>query len=247
MVQLGGPTVGAGYDQLNSLYLVGSPTLANATLQVVPAFTTPVVLGQQFNILNNSSASTLSGIFSGLPQGSTITLGNYKFTISYLGGTGNDVVLTLASTPGAVVASSVTSGDGSHGIDPNGCNNLSLVVSNTTGTAMTGVTATLSTTTESVLITQPYATYSNIAASGTATNLMPFQISTLPSFVCGTPITLQLSVNSSIGLSTVSYVLGSGELAAPSRYDVTGNVAIPDIGSVDSTNMVSAFTSLPIG
>jgi autotransporter-associated beta strand protein len=243
-VELTGPNPGAGgYDQLN---VMGTNTLANATLTVVPAFTTPVAVGQQFIIINNDLSDANIGTFNGLPQGSTITLGNYKFSISYVGGSGNDVVLTLTSTPGAVVASTVTSGDGSHGIDPNGCNNLSLVVSNTTGTAMTGVIATLSTTTEGVVITQPYVTYPNIAASGTATNLTPFQISVLPSFICATPITLQLSINSSIGLSTVSYVLVSGEAAAPSEYDITGNVVIPDVGSVDSTNTVSGFTSLPL-
>ena len=57
------------------------------------------------------------------------------------------------------------------------------------GAPMTGVVATLSTTTEGVVITQPYTTYPNIPASGNGTNFTPFQISVLPSFVCGTPIT----------------------------------------------------------
>ena len=244
-VELTGPNPGVGgYDQLN---VAGTVSLANATLTVVPAFTTPVALGQQFVIINNDLADAITGTFSGLPQGSTITVSNYKFTISYVGGDGNDVVLTLTSIPGGVAGSTVTSGNGSHGIDPNDCNNLSLVITNTTGTPMTGINATLSTTTEGVLITQPYSPYPNVAANGQATNTTPFQISTLSDFVCGTAINLQLSVDSSLGSFTMNFVLQSGEPAgAPSRYDVTGNVAIPDIGTVDSTNVVSGFTDTPL-
>ncbi len=244
LVQLTGPIPGTGYDQLN---VRGTNTLANATLTVLPAFTTPVAVGQQFVILNNDSIDPITGTFNGLPEGSTFTVGNYKFAISSVGGTGNDVVLTLKSIPGAAVSSSVTAGDGSHAIDPNGCNNFSLVISNTTGNALTGVSATLSTTTEGVVITQPYASYPNIPANGLGTNLMPFQISALPGFICGTPINLQLSVNSSLGSFTMNYVLQTGETAAvPSRYDVTGNVAIPDVGTVDSTNAVSGFIATPL-
>jgi len=238
-VQLTGPTPGSGYDQLN---VTGTNALNGATLNVIPAFTTPVALGQQFIILNNNGGQPITGTFNGLAEGASITAANYKFTISYVGGTGNDVVLTLTSIPGAVTGSTVTSGDGSHGIDPNGCNNLALAITNTSGSAMTGINATLSTTTPGVLITQPYAPYPNIPAGGKGTNLAPFQISTLPSFVCGTPISLQLSVNSGLGSFTMSSTVASGEPATvPNRYDVTGNVGIPDIGAVDSTNAVSGL------
>jgi subtilisin-like proprotein convertase family protein len=54
-------------------------------------------------------------------------------------------------------------------------------------------------------------------------------------------------VDSSLGSFTMSFVLPTGEPAvAPSRYDVTGNVGIPDTGAVDSTNVVSAFTATPL-
>jgi autotransporter-associated beta strand protein len=241
IAELNGPTAGSGYDQLNSLILVGSNILANASLQVIPGFTTPVALGQKFTILNNSTPNLFSGTFNGLAEGATITSGDYKFTISYVGGTGNDAVLTLTSIPGAVAGSVVTAGNGTHAIDPNDCNNLALAITNTSASAMTGVNATLSTTTPGVIITQPYSPYPNIPASGKGTNLAPFQISTLPGFVCGTTINLQLSVNSSLGSFTMSSVLASGEVAAPNRYDVTGNVAIPDIGTVESTNVVAGF------
>jgi len=244
-VELTGPNPGiGGYDQLN---VRGTNNLANASLTVIPAFTTPVALGQQFVIINNDLADPITGTFNGLPQGSTITAGNYKFMISYIGGTGNDVVLTLTSIPGAVIGSAVTSGDGNHAIDPNDCNSLYLVITNKSGSPMTGISATLSAATPGVIITQPDSAYTNIATGGTGANTTPFQISTLPDFVCGTVINLQLSVNSSIGSFTMNFALNSGQASvAPSRYDVTGNVAIPDIGTVDSTNVVSGFTGLPL-
>jgi len=242
-VNLDGPTVGAGYDQLN---INGTNILSNATLTVYPEFTSPVAIGQQFDIINNDGTDTNSGTFSGLPEGATLSAAGYSFKISYVGGTGNDVVLTLISLPGAVAGASVTAGDGSHGIDPNGCNNLALAITNTTGAAMTGVGATLSTTTEGVIITQPYASYPNLPANSLGTNVLPFQISTLPSFTCGTPINLQLIVNSSLGAFTMNYVLNTGETAAPTRYDNNTATNVPDVGTIFSTNTVAGWTGGPI-
>ena len=242
-MQLTGPTPGTGYDQMN---VRGTNALANATLTVLPAFTTPVAIGQKFIIINNDLSDAITGTFSGLAEGATNTVGGYKFAISYAGGTGNDVVLTLTSIPGAVTGSTVTSGNGSHGIDPNDCNNLSLVITNTTVTPMTGINATLSTTTEGVLITQPYATYPNIPANGSGTNIAPFQISTLPSFVCGNTINLQLIVNSSLGSFTMNYVLNTGESAAPTRFDNNTITNVPDIGTIESTNNVTSWSGGPI-
>lgn len=240
IAELTGPAAGSGYDQLN---VRGTNTLANATLSVVPAFTTPVAIGQQFTILNNDLTDAFTGTFLGLPQGATITAGDFKFTISYVGGTGNDVVLTLTTIPGAVSSAVVTSGNGSHAIDPNDCNNLTLVITNSSGAAlpMTGVNATLSTTTPGVLITQPYSPYPFIPFGGVATNLAPFQISTLPSFACGTNISLQLSVDSSLGSFTMNFVLPSGESAVPTRFDNNIVTNCPDIGTIESTNLVAAW------
>jgi autotransporter-associated beta strand protein len=241
---LAGPTLGGGYSQLN---VAGTVSLANATLAVVPAFTTPVSIGQQFTILNNDGTDPITGTFNGLPEGSLFTAGAYKFRISYVGGTGNDVMLTLTGIPGAVAGAAVTAGNGNHAIDPDECNSLDLVITNNGATPMSNISATLSTTTEGVLITQPYSDYADIAGNGNGTNTTPFQISTLPGFICGLEIDLQMSVNSSLGSFTTPFVLPTGETSAASfRYDVTGDVAIPDLGAVDSTNSVSEFTGFPL-
>ena len=100
-VELTGPNPGAGgYDQLN---VNGTVSLASATLTLVPAFTTPVAIGQQFIILNNNGAAAITGTFTGLPEGTLFSVGGYTFRISYVGGTGNDVVLTLWGMPGNTV------------------------------------------------------------------------------------------------------------------------------------------------
>ena len=107
-----------GNDQLQ----VTSVNLAGATLDGSLAFGYSPTIGQVFRIVDNTGVSTVTGTFSGLPQGAVTTLFNpfdsggnvnpnsttaYKFKISYTGGTGNDVVLTRV----ADIAPAVTTGN----------------------------------------------------------------------------------------------------------------------------------------
>ena len=51
-----------------------------------------------FTILDDgNSMNAISGIFTGLPEGSTITVNGHNYQISYVGGDGNDVTLTRIS------------------------------------------------------------------------------------------------------------------------------------------------------
>ena len=68
----------------------------------------------------------------------------------------------------------------------------------------------LTTTTPGITVTQPASTYPNVASSALATNVTPFQISVSPSFVCGTPVALTLSLAYTAGSNSVSYTLPSG-------------------------------------
>jgi hypothetical protein len=54
-------------------------------------------LGQQFTILSNQGS--LSGDFSGLPEGATFISDDVEFQISYRGNAGSDVVLTVQAVP----------------------------------------------------------------------------------------------------------------------------------------------------
>ena len=96
---------GTGYSQIIA---GGQITLANATLNLTPAFT-GLVAGEQFTLIKNNSGLAISGIFSGLAEGATITIGSSQFKISYLGGTsGHDVVLT--DTAGSFYADTAWAG-----------------------------------------------------------------------------------------------------------------------------------------
>jgi len=91
----------------------------------------------------------------------------------------------------------VTGGNGDHVINPNDCNDLSIVITNNSEQALTGISAVLSFyTVLGVEITQPYSTYPDIPPNGLATNSAPFQVSTLPSYICRDPVYLQLRLAS---------------------------------------------------
>jgi autotransporter-associated beta strand protein len=72
-------------------------TLGGSTL-VVSVGVAPSA-GQTFTIIDNvDPSSTISGTFDNLPEGTAITVSGQVFTISYIGGDGNDVVLTAEGT-----------------------------------------------------------------------------------------------------------------------------------------------------
>jgi hypothetical protein len=46
-------------------------------------------------VINNTAASAIVGRFSNLPDGSTFASNGNNFQVSYRGGTGNDLTLTV--------------------------------------------------------------------------------------------------------------------------------------------------------
>jgi autotransporter-associated beta strand protein len=244
-VELTGPVAGTDYDQLNAR---GAVNAGWAALNVLPNFTKPVSVGQQFIIINNDGTDAVSYTFDGLPEGASITAGACRFTISYVGGTGNDVVLTLAEVLAAPAGCAVTSGNGSGVLDPNECALLTIGLTNRTGTSMTGITATLCSTNPNVMVTQPVSAYPNAPANGKSTNASPFQVSVLPTLGCASPINLQLIVSStSHGGFVVPLTLPSGSPSAtPVRYDQSVVTNISDIGTIESTNTVAGWSSGPL-
>ncbi|MBN1578214.1 MAG: DUF2341 domain-containing protein, partial [Chitinispirillaceae bacterium] len=94
---LNGTTAGSGYDQI--LMSAGKLTLGNAALSLTLGFAPGV--GNKFTIIDNAGPNPVSGTFRGLPEGAMLDLNyngtGYRFTISYTGGSGNDVVLTMTA------------------------------------------------------------------------------------------------------------------------------------------------------
>ena len=101
-----------------------------------------------------------------------------------------------------LTGSIISGGNGNGVIDADECNLLSLIVQNIGVATAATVNATLSSGTDGVTITQPISSYPNIAPSLFATNTTPFQISTSPSFVCGTPVSLSLVLTYAGGSAT---------------------------------------------
>jgi autotransporter-associated beta strand protein len=123
-VDLIGPTAGPGYSQLN---VTGQVDLGGSDF--IPALGFTPTAGEQFTIIK--STVPIVGTFGGLPEGASLTIGNTPFTISYVGGDGNDVVLTAGVAPAPVVA----------GISPNSGPDAGGTLVTITGTGFTGATA----------------------------------------------------------------------------------------------------------
>jgi len=74
----------------------GSVTLAGTLDLIAPP---GLYAGSSFTILDKTSAGAISGTFAGLAQGASFPLGGYTWQISYSGGNGNDVVLSITNGP----------------------------------------------------------------------------------------------------------------------------------------------------
>ena len=241
-VELNGPVAGVNYDQLN---VSGTNNLAGAGLTVTASFTTPVALSNEFVIINNDGVEAITGTFAGAPGGTTYDNGvGYKLLLRYNGGDGNDVSLTVIELPADMAGTIAASGNGNGAIDPNECGNLYVIITNKTASPMSGISATLTSATPGVNVTQPYSGYPDAPANGRSTNATPFQISTAPGLVCGSMITLTLTLTSaSHGALTIPTTLSSGAVSlSPSRFDVSTITNVPDVGTIESTNVVSGFT-----
>ena len=91
----GSTTAGTDYDQLN---VIGTVNVTGATLAATGSITSSP--GQTVVLINNDSNDLITGTFSGLAEGATVTINGINFKISYVGGTdNNDIVLTETVPP----------------------------------------------------------------------------------------------------------------------------------------------------
>lgn len=91
------------YDQLvvGENYSIGSNAiiLNNATLEGIVLEGFSMNAGDEFIIINNLSNTDVSGTFKDLPEGATFKISDGVFKITYKGGDGNDVVLSVVTVP----------------------------------------------------------------------------------------------------------------------------------------------------
>ena len=92
--EIEGATLGTQYDNVN---VTGTVNLTGGTLTLAGAFVPTA--GQVFTIITNDGADAVIGTFAGLPEGASIPFNTMDLVISYIGGTGNDVVLTARAAP----------------------------------------------------------------------------------------------------------------------------------------------------
>lgn len=95
-MEIAGITRGVLYDAIDVL---GGNISINGALDVrllngfVPQF------GDSFLLVNNRGSNPIDGIFTGLPEGSHVFTVGGEFSITYQGGTGNDIVLVAVPEP----------------------------------------------------------------------------------------------------------------------------------------------------
>src|SRR5262249_4461370 len=77
----------------------------------------------------------------------------------------------------------------------------------------------LSTTTPGVAFGSKISTYPDLPTGGAATNLVPLTISTAPSFICGTPITVTVTVKSDQITTASTLTFLTGTVGTPVRFD----------------------------
>jgi hypothetical protein len=104
--EIQGGTACSGYDQAN---VTGTVTITGATLSLATTGFVPTN-GQKFTIINNDAADAVVGTFAGLAEGATIVDGGVTYTISYIGGDGNDVVLTVTGVNAAAIPGAPNTG-----------------------------------------------------------------------------------------------------------------------------------------
>ncbi len=94
--EVGGVTECTQYDQTK---VTGTVTLGNGTLSTILYNGFKPVKDQTYKIIDNDAADAIVGTFLNLAEGATFTVDGYVLKISYVGGDGNDVVLTVQSVP----------------------------------------------------------------------------------------------------------------------------------------------------
>lgn len=85
---------GTAPTQRDELRVTGPVILAGARLVTTLNFNPPI--GSAYQVIDNDAADAVIGTFAGLPQNGFHTNGQAVFQVSYTGGSGNDVVLTVA-------------------------------------------------------------------------------------------------------------------------------------------------------
>src|SRR5262249_10620210 len=142
----------------------------------------------------------------------TRKLGDVTVRASYVGGDGNDFTLTVRNLPVQPLSYRLAEGNGNQTVEPDECNLIFPIVSNSTPNALTITNAQLRSLTPGAGVTIPSATYPVIPRSAVSESATPFQFRTERSLSCGQPVTLELIVGvKNEGVFALLYEVTAGE------------------------------------
>ena len=220
--------------QVNSNYPLIRLTDANGNVYYARTFnrsstgvmTGPAILSTDFSLPNNIPSGTYSLV--------VVANGNSSSAVSFNGQVGPDLEM---------VTNTVFGGNGNGSVDPNECNSLSIILTNSGALPAANISATLTTTNAGVIVTVKSSGYPDLPLGAVGTNNVAFQFSTTPGFACGTPVNFTLTIKTDQGNLTRTFTVASGAVGNPLRYDSTNSVLIPDLSSGDSTILVKNFST----
>jgi subtilisin-like proprotein convertase family protein len=170
-----------------------------------------------------------------------------RFAKIPVNGPGATLAFSSATVVSDVGPNPNPNGNSNNGVIEPGENiTLNVALNNSGNTTATGVSATLSTTTPGITVTQSTSAYPNIPNNGTVTNTTPFAFSVSGSFPCGTTINFLLTVTTtSDGTMMVPFFLTVGSPGAPMAFEAVSPqipLRIPPVGSGGSGNAANDTT-----
>lgn len=201
-----------------------SITLGSATLELVANL--PPIAGTTYKIVDNTSSSPINGTFKNLPQGGTISVGGKTMVISYTGGSGNDVVLTVSGGCSVAIRAS-------RSVKPNSTGNTASVaapvsgstyqwtISNGTITAGQGTSAI--TFTAGVAGTVQLSVKVGGTCTGTANHSATIDLAPASVILSATPATVVLTANSGAGGSTTYALTNIGDASTTVTLSQNGS------------------------
>ncbi len=109
---LAGVLPGISHDQISVEGSVALGATKSLTLSIEGGFAPG--LGQAFVLIENDAGDAVTGTFAGYPEGAVISEAGFQFALSYVGGDGNDVTLTVVDGRPASSLVLATSGNPSN-------------------------------------------------------------------------------------------------------------------------------------
>ena len=100
-IQAPGATACTDFDAIT---VSGTVDLTGSTLDPILLSSFVPTVGQSYKMIDNQGTSPVTGTFNGLAEGATFAVGSSKLQITYKGGDGNDVVLTVVDPATAATA-----------------------------------------------------------------------------------------------------------------------------------------------